>query len=99
MLELVKSWAPLIWLHSEDVFYPSSVEFFLPEVTLNDINNNVSYEYVTVQNLPGGSGSSYYHMQTREELGELLFTFMLLLVHEQVLNKISQNDIQQFLLH
>ena len=74
MLELVKSWAPLIWLHSEDVFYPSSVEFFLPEVTLNDINNNVSYEYVTVQNLPGGSGSSYYHMQTREELGELLFT-------------------------
>lgn len=73
MVELVTSWAPLVFLHSQEVFYPSEVEFFLPEVTLNDGDNNVVVDPVTPQNMP--AGRSDLHLQTRQPLGKLLTFF------------------------
>ncbi len=66
---LIRTWSPLIWLHSEEKFLPSSVEFFLPEVTIQNNESAIVQEYVTPANLIGGEISSVLHMQTREPLG------------------------------
>jgi len=67
--QLIYSWAPLIFLHSEEAFYPSSVEFFLPEITINDDSGTILQEVVTPDNILGGENTSSLHMQTREPLG------------------------------
>ena len=67
--QLIRSWSPLIWLHSEERFLPSTVEFFLPEVTIQDEQSIVVQNYVTPETLIGGENSSVLHMQTREPLG------------------------------
>ena len=59
----------MIWLHSEERFLPSTVEFFLPEVTIQDEQSIVVQNYVTPETLIGGENSSVLHMQTREPLG------------------------------
>ncbi|XP_059352054.1 uncharacterized protein LOC130688756 [Daphnia carinata] len=65
---LIRTWSPLIWLHSEEKFLPSSVEFFLPEVTIQNNESAIVQEYVTPENLIGGEASVTLHMQTREPL-------------------------------
>lgn len=59
----------MIWLHSEESFLPSTVEFFLPEVTIQDEEGTIIQDYVTPETLIGGENSSVLHMQTREPLG------------------------------
>lgn len=66
--ELIRSWSPLVWLHSEEKFLPSSVEFFLPEVTVQDNQSVIIQDYVTPENIIGGEASLTLHMQTREPL-------------------------------
>ena len=66
---LIRSWSPLIWLHSEELFYPSSVDFFLPEITVQDDQGIIYQEFATTSNLIGGDNTSSLHMQTRQPLG------------------------------
>ena len=74
--ELARAWAPLIWLHSEELFYPSSVEYFLPEVTIQNEAGEVIAENPTAGDIPGWNDSSDLHMQTREALGKPFFLFI-----------------------
>lgn len=69
MEELIRAWSPMVWLHSEEIFLPSSVEFFLPEVNVRDNQSEIVQDYVTPENLIGGEASSTLHMQTLELLG------------------------------
>lgn len=69
MEDLIRRWSPLVWLHSGEIFLPSTVEFFLPEVTVKDNQSVTIQEFVTPENLIGGEISSIYHMQTRVPLG------------------------------
>lgn len=55
--DLIYSWAPLIYLHSEEEFFPSSVEFYLPEVTIQDENGVTVQENVTPDSILGGDNS------------------------------------------
>lgn len=68
--QLIESWAPIIWLHSEETFWPSSVEFFLPAVTINDVDENVLQSDPTPSSILVGELTSTYHMQTKVPLGE-----------------------------
>ena len=29
VVEMALDWAPLVWIHSEEAFYPSTVDFFM----------------------------------------------------------------------
>ena len=66
---LIYKWAPLIYLHSEEPFFPSSVEFYLPEMTIQDDSGSILQDIITPDNIPGGESSSQLHMQTRRPLG------------------------------
>ena len=68
---MIRSWAPLVWLHSEELFYPSSVDFFLPEMTVQDDQGFIIQEFANAENLIGGENTSALHMQTRQPLGNI----------------------------
>ncbi len=38
---LISRWAPLVWLYSEEVFYPSSVDFYLDHMEESSSQNIV----------------------------------------------------------
>ena len=59
----------MIWLHSEEQFWPSSVEFFLPAMTVNDIDQNVIQFDPTPSTILVGNETNYMHMQTKVALG------------------------------
>ena len=43
--ELALKWAPLVWLHPEDVFYPSNVDFYLENMEVNELQITVVSRY------------------------------------------------------
>ena len=42
--KLVSDWAPMIWIHPEDPFYPSNIDYYLA-------NNEVMIQYFTLSKL------------------------------------------------
>jgi hypothetical protein len=67
--ELAAKYAPAIWFHSSEAFYPSSVEFFLSAVRLLDERGNVVQEDVTADSIPGGNDTAKWHLTTKQPLG------------------------------
>jgi len=65
---MIHSWAPLIWLHGGEQFLPSSVDFFLQHVTLQDRKGHILDLYPTPDRLPGGASSASLHLHTRHKL-------------------------------
>ena len=39
--QMALEWAPLVWMHGEDPFYPSSVEFHLDNMEVRDANETL----------------------------------------------------------
>ena len=68
--ELVHSWAPLVWLHGEEQFAPSSVDFFLRHVTLQNRKGRVIDGQPAPETLPSGAETEPLNLQTREKLGK-----------------------------
>ncbi|KAK4012057.1 hypothetical protein OUZ56_021158 [Daphnia magna] len=68
VVEMIQSWAPLVWLHSGEQFMPSSVEFFLEHVTLQNRKGRVLDQQPTLNKLPGGPSSTVLHLQSRQKL-------------------------------
>jgi len=67
-VKLVKDWAPIVWLHSEDPFYPSTVEFHLENVQVNDENDVVVQSDPTSTTILTGEETSGYHLNTKETI-------------------------------
>ena len=39
--QMALEWAPLVWMHGEDPFYPSSVQFHLDNMEVRDANETL----------------------------------------------------------
>jgi len=66
--KMIQSWAPLIWLHSGEQFLPSSVDFFLEHVNLQNRKGRILDLFPKSDRLPAGSPSASLHLQTRHKL-------------------------------
>ena len=66
---MIHSWAPLIWLHSGEQFAPSSVDFFLSYVSLQNRKGRLIDNYLAPDRLPGGPDTAQLHLQTHDKLG------------------------------
>ena len=40
--QMALEWAPLVWMHGEDPFYPSSVQFHLDNMEVRDANETLA---------------------------------------------------------
>lgn len=72
---MIHSWAPLVWLHSAEQFMPSSVDFFLEHVTLQNRKGRVLDQQPAVNKLPGGPPSAALHFQSRQKLSNFFLKF------------------------
>jgi hypothetical protein len=66
--QLAAEWAPLIWLHSEDPYYPSSIDYHMDNMELRDENEMVVMESPTPTTIPVGPDSSTLHLNTYDDL-------------------------------
>ena len=41
VVQMALDWAPLVWMHGEDPFYPSTVDFFLDNTEVRDANETL----------------------------------------------------------
>ena len=41
VVQMALEWAPLLWMHGEDPFYPSTVDFFLDNTEVRDANETL----------------------------------------------------------
>ena len=41
VVQMALDWAPLVWMHGEDPFYPSTVDFFLDNTEVRDDNETL----------------------------------------------------------
>jgi hypothetical protein len=44
--DLATQWGPLVWLHPEDPFFPSNVDFFLEQMEARGFFNNRLVNYI-----------------------------------------------------
>ncbi|XP_023337870.1 putative vacuolar protein sorting-associated protein TDA6 [Eurytemora carolleeae] len=63
--KLVEKWAPLVWIHSEDPFMPSSVPFHLQNIQINDENERLVQENPTQDSIVTGPDTDIMHMNTK----------------------------------
>lgn len=77
---MVHTWAPLVWLHSGEQFMPSSVEFFLEHVTLQDRKGRLVDAQPSAATLPGGPNSAPLRLQSKQKLGTSVASPFFLLV-------------------
>ena len=82
---MIHSWAPLIWLHSGEQFAPSSVDFFLSYVSLQNRKGRLIDNYLAPDRLPGGPDTAQLHLQTHDKLGTTKSRYLLLnLFHQSI---------------
>ena len=46
--ELATKWAPLVWLHPEEKFFPVTPEFFIDNMEVKKRGNNASFEPISI---------------------------------------------------
>jgi len=64
-LSLVTSWAPLVWIHGEDPFYPSTVNFHLNNVQVRSSDESVVQEGpLTGDTVVTGEDTESAHLNT-----------------------------------
>ncbi|XP_046661754.1 putative vacuolar protein sorting-associated protein TDA6 [Homalodisca vitripennis] len=66
---LARQWAPKVWLHPEERFFPGDVKEFLKEVT--PIKKDC-LECDPTSEIPVGAESEGYYLTTNREIGDLL---------------------------
>jgi len=66
--KLVLDWAPLVWIHPEDPFLPSNVDFYLEYNEIRDGDENLMQPHPNVSSIVVGPETSDYHMNTFEDL-------------------------------
>jgi len=66
--QLVEDWAPLVWLHSEEPFYPSTAEFHLENVQVNNENDELVQSNPTLDGIVTGPETGGYHLNTMEPM-------------------------------
>jgi len=68
-LSLVTSWAPLVWIHGEDPFYPSTVNFHLNNVQVRSSDERVVQEGpLTGDTVVTGEDTESAHLNTVQDL-------------------------------
>jgi len=66
---LVTQWAPRVWLHNEEVFNPSSVDFHLSNVEVRDKSESVQAPApLSPGSIPRGESTLDWHLNTREDI-------------------------------
>lgn len=65
---IIEEWAPLIWLHPEEVFFPSSVDFHFENVEVRDRNETQMQAFPDRYSVVTGPDTSAYHLNTVPDL-------------------------------
>ena len=66
--QLVSEWTPLYWLHPEEIYFPSNMDYYLKHMELRDKEENVIMGDITAETLPGGPETKDWHLNTFEDL-------------------------------
>lgn len=66
--KLVETWAPAVWLHSQDPFYPSSIDFHLENVQMRSEDEHVVQEFPRPDNIFTGPVTENFHLNTLSEI-------------------------------
>jgi hypothetical protein len=66
--ELVRRWAPLVWLAPEERYFPSGVSDFLQHVTARRNDAQLSSGVI-----PEGQSSENWYLVTKQSVGTLTF--------------------------
>ena len=64
----IEKWAPKLWVHHEEFFKPSNVEYFLQNTQVQDQNDAVLQENPTVSTILNGESTTNYNLNTRSEI-------------------------------
>ena len=67
-IELSQQWAPLIWLQNDEVFFPSTVDFYIRELQVRDEDEEVVQEDPTASTIVSGPGTEDLHLNTIEDI-------------------------------
>jgi len=62
--KLVNDWAPLIWIHPEDPFYPSNVDYHLANMEVRDKDESLIQSHPNVSSIVHGQETADYHLNT-----------------------------------
>ncbi|XP_063839799.1 uncharacterized protein LOC135088741 [Scylla paramamosain] len=65
---IIEQWAPLIWLHPEEVFFPSSVDFHLFNVEVRDRNETTVQSLQDRYSIVTGPETRSYHLNSVPDL-------------------------------
>ncbi|XP_037800159.1 vacuolar protein sorting-associated protein 62-like [Penaeus monodon] len=68
LLDIIIDWAPLIWLHPEEVFFPSSVEFHFENVEVRTANETVVQTSPDRWSVVTGPETSSMHLNSVPDL-------------------------------
>ncbi len=63
-IDLSREWAPLIWLHPEEVFFPSTVDFYIREMQVRDSGEQVVQVDPTAATIVSGPSTEDLHLNT-----------------------------------
>lgn len=63
--ELAQRWAPLVYMHQDEQYFPSSVDFFLDKVVLHGAKSTPPNP-LTTNNLPKCDGEWFYYVHDRK---------------------------------
>lgn len=62
--DMVQFWAPKLWIHHEEKFRPSNVDYFLENTQVEDAGGAVVQASPTVSTIEAGPGSEDYNLNT-----------------------------------
>ena len=66
--KIVNKWAPKLWVHHEEFFKPSNVEYFLHNTRVQDQNDDVLQENPTADTILNGESTANYNLNTKMEI-------------------------------
>lgn len=65
---LINKWAPKLWVHHEEFFKPSNVEYFLLNTWVQDQNDAVLQQNPTAGTILNGESTANYNLNTKIEI-------------------------------
>merc|ERR1719244_721104 len=66
---LVTKWAPRVWLHNQEVFFPSTINFHLANVEARDSKENIQRPAPLYPNsVPRGEYTGDWHLNTQKDI-------------------------------
>ena len=68
VVQMALEWAPLVWLHGADPFYPSTVDFFMENTEVRDANETLVQSDPTATTIVSGEATGDLHLNTFEDL-------------------------------